>query len=940
MLGTLRSQLNALQYRVQDIYSRLCESASCPFGPGNVSFSYQFNISDAYQGIAFNTKFVILNSADTSNVLGCVQVEVAPILESYAWYVLVFCVFGIALFVGATYILTAYLNPWTGTKNVYLWSSNFGRDTSVIRLITPGFFDFVKYLQFALFLTSLSLDYPIYLQPVISTFSWSCLLFTSSLIAKNTGDLYDGLYIGNATYGLELMSQINQIASPSDVWAGFIIYFLLATAGICLIWEIVAVATWFWQKYRDGIFELRTRNLSFIIGIVLKISHNLLAYPLLTFSFFQCIITPKGGPIYLTVLAVLVIVAWVLVALWVSRVLIGAKPRQAIFDDFPTMLRYGTFYSTYTEQGSMFFIVEFVTTFFRGVSVGAIQTSGLAQIILLAIIELFHFFCILIIKPFEKETSMNLVSCLFSILRFVLIFLSLPFLNSLHIDVVVRQWLGYMILIVHAIVLLLFLMHGIQVVVEVILRYNGIVTDEDTGAIYSIKQLARRRKTGIDTGIPDSKRHSTLTHKPGSSLDGRLLLLPDDPNSVNGRSPVLDNNGESSTGTSTVANRDFAYDDLYIASPTSRNSFIDESRNSIGYYRKPRRRGSLYDRGVVNPFAGSNGEDENDGDALNNENGTELDAIRVGLVSPPPAGVNYAVRESDVYFTKRGQRGPHKKKKKHHHKHRESGDISNIEVEEEQNPYDYGSYTPSTFMDSTQPNNRLSDYGDHEGISNENTDSGGVLTTSKHRSRNPNSLVGLLDGERESHPGFEGLTSPEQGQPSRASAVLDWFKGKRASFFSKGYEEPSIEPRGFEVVSRGPIQTRRLSSEYSDSSSETDSDTSSVGDNQASSPKLPQIPESSHSKMVVTNASTSNDMRNSIATGYPPEAQIDIMEEPPKANTTKTIVHHRNPSESYVETSAGTFIFPISPTSPQRPLSKSNNSSPSSATNKPSTAPQ
>lgn len=925
-IATLRAELDVLAYSVEDKYARLCEHADCPFGSGNTSFTFQFNVSDAYQGIAFNSRFVILNSADTANVLGCVEVETAPILKSFAWYPLVFCIFGIALFVGVSYLLTAYLNPWTGTKNVYLYSSNFGRDASVTRLITPGFFDFVKYLQFALFLTSLSLKYPAFLQPLVSTFSWSCLLFPSSIISENIGDLRDGLYYSNATYGLQRMGQVNQIAGPKNVWPTFIIYLLLLTAGVFLLCELVAGATWAWKKYREDTSDLRTRNVSFLVGLIFRIYLNLFALPILTFSFFQCVVT-RDGPVYLTVLATLVILAWVTAAIWVSRVVIKTKPRQVIYDDLPTMLRFGTFYNTYNEQGAAFFTVELIATFLRGMTMGALQTSGLVQIILLAIIELFNFFCILIVKPFDRETSMNLISSLSSILRFILIFLSLPFLGSLDIDMVIRQWLGYSILIIHAIVFLLFLMHGLQVIVEVILRYNGVATDEMTGAIYSLKQLSRRQKNGDSIAMEDTKYrpamlHHAVSHKPGSSMEGRGLLVSDDPNSSN-RSTLP--SAEGSTAVSSAANRDSTFEDVYVASPTSDNSFLVGTRDSVGYYRKPRRRNSS-DNANLNQVLFGDVQDDGTQTKPQNENGEELNAMRIGIVSPPPAGVNYAVRESDVYYTKRAE--PRKKNKRHHHgKHASTAGLEAGVVGNETgngNPYDYKHFG-STEYDPSQ-SNRNSDYG---GALGELATSGGVLTVSKHRSRNPNSMVGLLDGDRSSQlldASDFGMTSPKEPQSSRFGGVMNWLKEKKKVLFFTGYEEPSIEPQGFEVFRRGPLRAHQAPSEYSGHSSDDNSvEEQDIQAAPIENTNLPS-PERSHNNLTVVNSAERNLMSDSIATGnftLGPLVNEQTPNPPLKPSILRpTIIHHRrDPSDSYVESNAGTFIFPTSPTTAPGTLS-------------------
>lgn len=848
--ATLGARINALNYEVETKFQRFCDTATCPFGPGNTSFKYQFNVSEAFQGVSFNSELVVLNGVETSNVVACIRTETTPILQPFAWYPLVFGVLGIALLVGATFLLTSYLNPWTGTKNVYLWSSNFGHDSSVVRLLTPGFFDFIKYLQFAVFLTSLSLQYPGFLQPVISTFAWSCLWFPATMLAGNSGKLQDGLYLSNATYGIQSMSQIVQISAMENIWGGFMIYLLIIVCGVLFLCESGALAVWGWRKARKlESSDLKKRNLPFVIGLILRLIFNLFAYPLLVFSFFQCLVTSQTK-VYLTVLAVLVIVAWVLTSAWIIYQLYTTKPRHALFDDLNNMLRYGTFYNTFNEQGSMFFLVDFLTVFMRGITVGVIQASGLAQLILLAIIELLNFFCILVMKPFDKDTSQNLITCLMCALRFTLIFLSLPFVKTLDIDVVVRQWLGYIILICHALVFLLFLMHAFQVTIEVISRYNGAGTDEKAGAIFSLSQLSRRRKS---VKAPNEKLSlpEGMSQKTG---DGQLSL-PKDPNNTAQISPTINSPQESFVANTLLsrrqtygtthtgsATRDSMYDDIYVSSPVSEISSIGvstplsanpNSHSSTGYYRKPRRRPSSHEWANVNQFMHQDDAAAKETAAMN---GAEVAEIRAGLVSPPPAGVDYAVREADVYYTKR-QYSSHSRKKKRSRRKQKQEDVPEGGDGEHDTaaPFEfgrYGSIDSGTYV-GHYPDGRMSMSRDESGFQT------GVLTSSsKHRPDNPNSFIGLLEVDpasdtagSSSNKDAEVLEQQEQQEQPKPTdgftRLAGWLKlkGKRPSFLARGSsskDEPSIEPRGFEVIRRGPIRP------YQQSESDTSSSASSL----------------------------------------------------------------------------------------------------------------
>ena len=88
----------------------------------------------------------------------------------------------VLLAVGVGTVVAAMFSPW-GTTDIFLWSTNYGRDPDLIRLVTPGFGDCLQYLQFAVLTAGLTLDYPGFFQPVLSQGSWSVLMFNESFVS-------------------------------------------------------------------------------------------------------------------------------------------------------------------------------------------------------------------------------------------------------------------------------------------------------------------------------------------------------------------------------------------------------------------------------------------------------------------------------------------------------------------------------------------------------------------------------------------------------------------------------------------------------------------------------------------------------------------------------------------------------------------------------------
>ena len=74
-------------------------------------------------------------------------------------------------FVGIATVYAAMFSPFGSTDTID-WSSNYGRDRILLRLVTLGFADCLQYLHFVVLGGALLSDYPGCFTPVASPVSW------------------------------------------------------------------------------------------------------------------------------------------------------------------------------------------------------------------------------------------------------------------------------------------------------------------------------------------------------------------------------------------------------------------------------------------------------------------------------------------------------------------------------------------------------------------------------------------------------------------------------------------------------------------------------------------------------------------------------------------------------------------------------------------------
>jgi hypothetical protein len=469
-----------------------------PYGYPSISMNHPLNASYAFTSLTPTMLVIYGDSAATH--IGCVSTTLTPELGSLSW-LLTFLPLLILLCTGAAVILAAIWSPW-GSTDVFHWSSNYGRDAHLLRLVTPGFGDCLQYIQFVVLTGSLSLNYPGFYQPMVSQASWSALIFNQSFVTQSDPwqSVVDGIYVTNGTYGLERLTQLVGIAQPQDIWAGMMIWLCVIVAAVFILIQIGFLAQWVFRAISSTSEEdLRAKNIPFSIGNVVRIVFNYFLLPLVALSMFQLVIAAHSEA-FTVALAVITIVLLIVFAAWLLWLIIGTQPKSFLFDDLPTVLRYGPLYNTYSDHAAAFALIPVLLTFIRGVTIGAVQASGITQVVLLAICEVIQILTIYAVRPFHPGTSMNLYHTIFASSRLLSIMLMVAFAPPLGVTDGPKGWIGYAILILHALVLVVgFFVNALQTIVEVIALMMGAGGDDERGLtrgglsrIFGMRQLARR----------------------------------------------------------------------------------------------------------------------------------------------------------------------------------------------------------------------------------------------------------------------------------------------------------------------------------------------------------------------------------------------------------------------------------------------------------------
>ncbi|RDW73979.1 hypothetical protein BP5796_07421 [Coleophoma crateriformis] len=511
---TLYNKVNVLTYEPWSQTLDWCnqlQNATCPLAPSfnaNASdpyslpsFSMTNNFYSSYAFTSLTATLIIKNGDTAASVIGCISGNITPDLGSTLSSVIKYIPAVILIIVGIATAFAGVFSPW-GSTDTFRWTTNYGRDADLLRLVTPGFGDCLQYIQFVALTGGLTLNYPGFYQPIVSKVSWSALMFNESFVHNKTGtvSLVDGIYVTTGEFGLDNLRQLVGLGNVDDVWTGMVIWLLVILAAVLAFIQIGFAGRWFYRQLMNTQEEdLRAKNMPFSVGNMIRIVFNYFLLPIVALSMFQLVEAGKS-PTFTVALAVVMVVLIVGFAVWLLYLIATTRPRSFLFDDLPTVLLYGSLYNTYSDNAAPFALVPVLLTFVRGIAIGAVQPSGIAQLVLLAICEVITILTLHAFRPFHSATSNNLYHTLFAAARFTSVLLMIAFAPSLGVTDGPKGWIGYAILLLHALVLIfLFLLNAIQTIVEVAARMAGAGGDDvgaatrgGLGRVFGMRQLSRR----------------------------------------------------------------------------------------------------------------------------------------------------------------------------------------------------------------------------------------------------------------------------------------------------------------------------------------------------------------------------------------------------------------------------------------------------------------
>ncbi|KAF4951342.1 hypothetical protein FGADI_7540 [Fusarium gaditjirri] len=286
-------------------------------------------------------------------------------------------------------VLVAVWREWYNLVHPLRDDDESGQERSLSRSHLTRIADCLAYIQFVFFSSALSLRQPGFLQPVVSSTSWSTLMTRRGIVWRHS--LYygirDGIHEINGTFGgtsgLEHMTQVMGAPVTVNTWtniatlAAVILVFLYAViqAGLHLRWT----RDWFQQSGR-WMIDRSSKPHQATIWVALRVYLSYLLLPLTAWTTYQ-LDNASVRPVYYTLLVIVVVVLLVIGCWWgMSR-----SPQDMgylLVDDLHKQTP-----EEPSRTQDYYSYVTFILLFARGVIIGGLQRFGTVQLLLLMACE-------------------------------------------------------------------------------------------------------------------------------------------------------------------------------------------------------------------------------------------------------------------------------------------------------------------------------------------------------------------------------------------------------------------------------------------------------------------------------------------------------------------------------------------------------------------------
>ncbi|KAI5969535.1 hypothetical protein CANMA_001426 [Candida margitis] len=299
------TDLGSSDFTISELFTNVTgDLVQCPlYYNDSIMIYYEADISQHFHRLgSYQVTFVVYDNNEEKDIIGCRKSYITLIQPGFIDDIISVGVLVLLVTTLVVNIFTVTCSSYQESTNPYLFKASTICNAKLLKQGDASLSGIITYLQYALFLGGLNLQYPGFYQPMIGQISW-CALIDFILVKDETrghqAQVDDGVYTTFSTGGLSTLTQYNSRAQVRNNWPNFMADLGMVMCSTIIVRQIIMFSKRFLDKalkshYNKSLVKnpsdfvfLSKKNLYLVVGQVLQIWLSVFGMPFLVLSLFM-----------------------------------------------------------------------------------------------------------------------------------------------------------------------------------------------------------------------------------------------------------------------------------------------------------------------------------------------------------------------------------------------------------------------------------------------------------------------------------------------------------------------------------------------------------------------------------------------------------------------------------------------------------------------------
>lgn len=256
---SLPSSLAYTNNTIENIYSNSTgELVLCPlYTNDSLMLYYEADVGEHIDDLgSYTIQFTVIANDQDAKTIGCCKTYVTPIQSSLILSLIDIGILALLLVAGLVNFIIVISSSYQESSNPFLFTASTICNEKLLKQLDASVQDIIIYLQFALFIGGLDIQYPGFFQPLIGNMRWCALMGINLFLNDNYAYNFDNIYVTFRIGGLKSLADFTSSESIGLLWPNF-----MAVMGVGTAVLIIITQTFLFLKYLfDVIRRKKGRN--------------------------------------------------------------------------------------------------------------------------------------------------------------------------------------------------------------------------------------------------------------------------------------------------------------------------------------------------------------------------------------------------------------------------------------------------------------------------------------------------------------------------------------------------------------------------------------------------------------------------------------------------------------------------------------------------------